>query len=123
MDQPALSAKKRIEKEVLEVIMDGLASGDIDNQKAQEIAKDALSTLKMLDEHEETIEKFYKNLAEKYAIFKILYTKVRAEIVKARELSAHRKALAAIDAGDVAGAHQITVRAISETSHETTNLN
>ena len=103
MNQSVLSAKKRVEKEVLDTIIDGLNSGEIDSQKAQEIAKETLATLKMLDEHEESIEIFYKNLSDKHPIFKSVYTRVRAEIVKARELSAHRKALLAIIAGATGG--------------------
>lgn len=134
MDQPAtatvpsdaasaaLSAKKRVEKDVLGAIMDGLSGGEIDSQKAQEIAKETLVTLKMLDEHEETLEKFYKNLSDKYDIFKILYTNVRADIAKAKELSAHRKALAAINAGDLEGARQIATTAILGTANENADL-
>ena len=130
MDQPvtanfpvgALSAKKRVEKEVLDAIIDGLTAGEIDSAKAQDIAKETLATLKILDEHEESLEKFYKNLSDKYDIFKILYTNVRADIVKAKELSAHRKALAAIDAGDLEGARAIATTAISGTANENANL-
>lgn len=123
MNQPGISAKQRVEKEVLDTIISGLNSGDIDSQKAQDIARETLTTLKMLDEHDETIEKFYKNLSEKYAIFKFLYTRVKAEIVKARELSAHRKAIEAVDAGDIGKAQQIASGAITETDDETANFN
>jgi len=123
MDQPALSVKKRVEKEVLETIMDGLSSGEIDSPKAQEIAKDTLGTLKMLDEHEETIEKFYKNLSVKYPIFNLLYTRVKAEIVQTRELSEHRRALVALDQGNLDDAHIIAAGAIKHSANETTGNN
>lgn len=121
MDQPAISAKKRVEKEVLDTIMDGLGSGDLDSQKAQDIARETLATLKLLDEHEESLEKFYKNLASKYPIFSLLYTKIRGDIAHSREMTAHRQALAAIDAGKIDEAHQIAKGAIAQTAHEATN--
>ena len=64
---------------------------------------------------------FYKNLASKYPVFNILYTRVKDEIVKSKELSAHRQALAAIDAGNIDEAHKIASMAINQSAHEATN--
>lgn len=133
MDQPAkstipiansgvaLSAKKRVEKEVLETIMDGLGGGEIDSQKAQDIARETLATLKMLDEHEESIEKFYQNLAAKYPIFNLLYTKIKDERFRSREVSAHQQALSAIDEGNIDEARKIATGAILQTANEATD--
>jgi len=112
MVQPALSAKARIEKEVLEVIIDGLNSGDLTVESARQAAKEVLATLEKIDKHEESIAQFYKNL---------LYTRINAEIVKSKELSAHRQALAAIDAGNIDEAHKIASMAINQSAHEPNN--
>lgn len=121
MVRPALSAKARIEKEVLEVIIDGLNSGDLTVESARQAAKEVLATLAKIDKHEESIAAFYKNLAEKYPVFNLLYTRINAEILKSKELSAHRQALAAIDAGKIDEAHKIAQSAISQSAHETNN--
>jgi len=121
MDQPALSVKARIEKEVLEVIIDGLNSGELTVENARQAAKEVLATLEKIDKHEESIAQFYKSLAEKYPVFNLLYTRINAEIVKAKELSAHRQALAAIDAGNIDEAHKIAQMAINQSAHEPNN--
>ena len=121
MVQPALSAKARIEKEVLEVIIDGLNSGDLTVESARQAAKEVLATLEKIDKHEESIAQFYKNLAEKYPVFNLLYTRINAEIVKSKELSAHRQALAAIDAGNIDEAHKIAQMAINQSANESNN--
>ena len=121
MDQPALSVKARIEKEVLEVIIDGLNSGDLNVESARQAAKEVLATLEKIDKHEESIAQFYKNLAQKYPVFNLLYTRINAEIVKSKELSAHRQALAAIDAGNIDEAHKIAQMAINQSAHESNN--
>ena len=121
MVQPALSAKARIEKEVLEVIIDGLNSGDLTVESARQAAKEVLATLEKIDKHEESIAQFYKNLAQKYPVFNLLYTRINAEIVKSKELSAHRQALAAIDAGNIDEAHKIAQMAINQSAHESNN--
>ena len=121
MDQPALSVKARIEKEVLEVIIDGLNSGDLTVESARQAAKEVLATLEKIDKHEESIAQFYKNLAEKYPVFNLLYTRINAEIVKSKELSAHRQALAAIDAGNIDEAHKIAQMAINQSANESNN--
>src|SRR3972149_8580806 len=121
MDQPALAVKRRIEKEVLEVIIDGLNSGDLTVESARQVAKEVLATLEKIDKHEESIAQFYKSLAQKYPVFNFLYTRINAEIVKSKELSAHRQALAAIDAGNIDEAHKIASMAINKSAHETVN--
>ena len=120
MVQPVLSAKARIEKEVLRTIIDGLNSGELTAENAQAVAKDTLSTLQNVDQHEESILKFYKELSQKHPLFKILYTRINAEIVKARELSAHRNALVALDIGNIDEAKKIATGAMEATAHEAT---
>src|SRR4030042_6365756 len=121
MDQSSLSAKARIEKDVVEVIIDGLNSGDLTVESAKQAAKEVLATLEKIEKHEESIAEFYKNLAQKYPVFNLLYTRVKSEIVKSKELSAHRQALAAIDVGNIDEAHKIAKTAISQSAHETAN--
>ncbi|KKS04211.1 hypothetical protein A2W45_01420 [Candidatus Curtissbacteria bacterium RIFCSPHIGHO2_12_41_11] len=121
MDQPAPSIKTRIEKEVLDVIIDGLRSGDLSVDNAREVAHQTLTTLERIEKHEESLIDFYKNLAQKYPVFSLLYTRIKDEIVKAKELGAHRQALAAIDAGNIDEAHKIASMAINQSAHEATN--
>src|SRR3989344_1037970 len=121
MDQPALSAKARVEKEVLDTIIDGLNSGQLTIELARQAARETLNALGEIEKHEESIADFYKNLASKYPVFNILYTRVKDEIVKSKELSAHRQAFAAIDAGNIEEAHKIASIAINQSAHEATN--
>jgi len=121
MVQPAISLKTRIEKEVLEVIIDGLNSGELTVESARQAAKDVLATLEKIEKHEGSIAEFYKNLAQKYPVFSLLYTRINAEILKSKELSAHRRALAAIDAGNIDEAHKIASMAINQSAHESNN--
>jgi len=118
MDQPALSAKKRVEEEVLNVIIDGLNSGEMAVEQARQAAKDTLSTVGKIEAHEESILEFYKNLAQKFPVFEILYTKVKDEIIRSREISQYRQALTAIDAGDLDSAHQIAKSALVQSAYE-----
>lgn len=117
-----LSAKNRVEKDVLGVIIDGLNSGDLPIDQAQQAAKETLATISRIEQHEDSILDFYKKLADKYPVFKILYTRNKDEVIRSRELSDYRKALSALDAGDVAQAHQIVKSAISQTADETVNV-
>src|SRR4030042_6984829 len=121
MDQPALSAKARIEKDVVEVIIDGLNSGELTVDAARQAAREVLATLTKIDKHEQSIAQFYKDLAQKYPVFNLLYTRIKSEIVKSKELSAHRQALAAIDVGNIDEAQKIAKTAISQSAHETAN--
>lgn len=129
MDQPAVSAKNkqsfstnRVAKEVLDVIIDGLNSGEMPLAQAQQAARETLATISKIEKHEESILDFYKNLSEKYPVFEILYTRVKSEIIKSRELSHYHRALSAIDAGDFVSAHQIAKTALSQTAHETKDV-
>lgn len=119
MDEIVLSAKKRVEKEVFEAIIDGLNSGEMTVEQARQAAKETLATVNQIEAHEDSILEFYKNLALKYPVFEILKNKVQDEIIRSREISHYRKALSAIDAGDIDSAHQIAKSALSETAHET----
>lgn len=123
MDEKPLSAKDRVAKEVLDEIIDGLNSGTLPLEKAQEVARLTLATLDKIEKHEDAIIDFYKQLAEKYENFKILYTKINAEILRSREISAYRSALAAIDSGRIEEAKDIVEAAIAQTANETTNIN
>src|SRR3989338_3988167 len=116
MDQSALSAKKKVEKEVLEVIIKNLNSGTLSVEMAREAAKLTLAEVERIEKHEETVADFYKNLSTKYPVFNILYTKIKGELATSRELSAHRLALAAIDSGKIEEAHKI-----AQTANETTS--
>lgn len=121
MNQPALSPKTRVEKEVVDVIIDSLNGGDLTVEGAREVARLTLGTLVKIEQHEESVVQFYKDLASKYPIFNILYTKVKGEIVKSKELSAYRQALTAIHAGNVDEAHRIASLTIKQSAHEATN--
>ena len=121
MDQ--LSAKARVEKEIVNVIIDGLNSGEMTVEAARQAARDTLATVNKIEEHEDSILEFYKNLSEKYPVFEILYTKVKSEIIRSREMSDWRRALTAIDTGDINGAHAIVKSAISQSANEATNAN
>ncbi|OGD84970.1 hypothetical protein A2165_04580 [Candidatus Curtissbacteria bacterium RBG_13_40_7] len=135
MDQPAairnssvntglaISAKKRVEKQVLEVIIDGLNSGELTVEKAQEAARDTLAIVEKIEESEQSILNFYEDLSQKHPIFKLLYTQAKDQLTRSKEISAYNQALKAIDNGDVGIAHKIVTGAISQTAHETTNLN
>lgn len=115
-------AKSQVEKEVLDTIVDGLNGGQLTVDSAQAIAKETLSTLSAIDEHEQTVANFYKNLAQKYPIFNLLYTRVRDDIAKSKEMSAHRMALVAIHEGRVGEAQKIATSAMSKTANETADL-
>ncbi|MEX2028262.1 MAG: hypothetical protein WD988_02070 [Candidatus Curtissbacteria bacterium] len=123
MQPDSVSAKKRVEKEVLDAIINGLNSGKLPLEEAQLAARETLATLEKIDKHEETIEEFYRNLAEKYPPFQILYTKVKDELTRSREVSAYRQALSAIDEGQIDQAHQIAKGALEATANETANIN
>lgn len=118
----AVLAKKEIEKEVLATIVDGLNGGQLTAENAQQIARETLLTLSKIDEHEETVLAFYKNLSIKHPIFNFLYNRVRDEIAKSKELSAHRMALSAIGEGRIDEAQKIASSAISKTASETADL-
>lgn len=129
MDQPAtavpivnqkiaISPRNRVARDVLDVIIDGLNSGEMPLAQAQQAARETLATIDKIEKHEESILDFYKNLAQKYPVFEILYTRVKDEIIKSREISQYRQALSAIDSGDLASAHEIAKSALTQTAHE-----
>lgn len=120
MAQSKLSAKRRIEKEVLDEIINELSAGKLSIETAREIARETLATVAKIEEHEESIAQFYKRLSQKHPSFKLLYTKIKGEILRAREISAHRQALSAIEAGNIDEAHKIASSTIKATAHEAT---
>ncbi len=122
-DNKKLSAKDRVAKEVLDEIIDGLNSGTLPLEKAQEVARLTLATLDKIEKHEDTIIDFYRELSERYENFKVLYTKIREEILRSREITAYRSALVAIDSGRIEEAKDIVDAAIEQTANETTNIN
>lgn len=123
MDNKKLSAKDRVAREVLDEIIDGLNSGTLTLEKAQEVARLTLATLDKIEKHEDAIIDFYRELSERYENFKVLYTKIKEEILRSREITAYRNALVAIDSGRIEEAKDIVDRAIEETANETTNIN
>lgn len=123
MDNKKLSAKDRVAREVLDEIIDGLNSGTLTLEKAQEVARLTLATLDKIEKHEDAIIDFYRELSERYENFKVLYTKIKEEILRSREITAYRNALVAIDSGRIEEAKDIVDAAIEETANETTNIN
>ncbi len=123
MAEKALTVKDRVAKEVLDEIIDGLNAGTLTLEKAQEVARLTLAKLDEIEKHEDIVVEFYRQLAEKYENFKILYTKIKEEILRSREIVAWRNALVAIDAGRIEEAKDIVDAAIAQTSNEAVNVN
>lgn len=123
MESKDVADKKRVEKEVLEVLIKNLNDGTITVDAAREAARLTLAEVERIEKHEESAADFYKNLASKYPVFNILYTKIKGDLASIREISAHRQALAAIDSGKIEEAHKIAQGAIAKTAHETGNTN
>lgn len=117
-----VNARKRVAKEVLDQILKGLGSGELTVEQARAIAAETLATLTEIEKHEDLVLEFYRKLAENYPLFELLYTRIKAEFLKARELAEHKAALTAIEAGDMAEAMAILNKAIEETANETTKL-
>ncbi|MBI3341628.1 hypothetical protein HY024_00735 [Candidatus Curtissbacteria bacterium] len=117
------SARRRVAQDVSNELLKGLRSGSLTVEQAQAIAKETLATLAEIEKHEDMILSFYQKLAESYPTFKLLYTRLRGEILKAREIAEWKNALVAIESGNVAGATEILKDAIEETANETTELN
>lgn len=118
-----VSARRRVAKEVADQLIKGLSSGELTVEQARAIATETLATLAEIEKHEDLILDFYRKLSENYPSFKLLYTRIKAEILKARELAEHKAALLAIEAGNVTEAMAILNNAIAETANETTELN
>lgn len=121
MSQPANSGKDRVEKEVLEVIIKNLYSGGMKVEEARLVARETLAQVAKIEKQEESVIDFYKELSQKFPVFKVLYTKIKGELAVPRELSAHREALQAIHSGDIDRANKIAQSALVQTAHEATN--
>lgn len=117
------SARRRVAQEVSDQLLKGLRSGALTVEQARAIARETLATLAEIEKHEDLILSFYKKLADAYPIFKLLYTRIRGEILKARELAEYKTALMAIESGNVSEATEILKDAINITANETTELN
>lgn len=122
MDNKILSARDRVASEVIAEIINGLNSGKMSLEEAQGAARLTLDTLNRIEKHEDTVIEFYKQLSGKYELFKILYTKIRDEIMRSREIVAWKNALEAIDSGRIEEAKDIVDMAIDQTANETTEL-
>lgn len=116
-----LSAKDRVEKEVLNLILSEMESGKLTLPQAQDVAKVTLEKIGEIEAHQEAVLTFYESLARKYPAFQLLYTQAKGDLVKSKELTAYKQALEAIHAGNVAGANQIVESAVAQTANETTN--
>lgn len=115
------SLKNRIEKEVLDQIMLCLENGSLKVEEAQIIARETLSMIDKVENHERNVVDFYKALADKHDQFDILYTKARGEVLRAHEENELKKAIAAVSVGDVVTAQGIAKGAIDKTANETNN--
>jgi hypothetical protein len=114
------SLKTQVQKEVLVEIIHGLTSKTMKLDEAQAIARETLAASDKIERHEESVMEFYNELAKNHKRFLNLYTKVKGDILRDREVTAYRDALSAIDAGNIDAAHQIAKSALSTTANETT---
>lgn len=121
MNKSQISLKEKVEREVLEEVIDGLNSGNLPLETAREIARETLDTIKKIEAHEESVVDFYRKLSAMHPSFNILYTKVKGEILMNREMSDYRKALSAIGEGKIEEANAIVNSAIAQTANETTD--
>lgn len=117
-----MTVRKRVSQEVLDQLIKGLESGEMTIEQAKAIARETLATLAEIEKHEEMILEFYRKLASEHPLFKLLYTRIKAEILKAREIAEYKAALVAIEAGNVAEANEILKSAIEQTANETTEF-
>lgn len=115
------SLRIKVEKEVLEQLLSDLVADKIDLEKAREIARETLVKIDEIEKHEESVMQFYENLSKKHEPFKMLYTKVKGDILRGREVNAYRSALMAIHSGDVGSAQNIAKGALATTANETAN--
>lgn len=116
------SARRRASEEVLDQLIKGLESGEITVDQARTIAKETLATLAEIEKHEDKILEFYQKLASQHPAFKLLYTRLKSEILKAREIAEYKAALMAIENGNVAEANEILKAAIAQSANETTEF-
>lgn len=122
MDKNTDTARTRVSKEVLEHLVKSLESGELTVEQARKIAGETLATLTEIEKHEEQILDFYKKLADDYPTFVLLYTRIKGEVIKAREILEYEAALKAIENGNTAQAQEILKVAIADTANETTDL-
>lgn len=116
------SLKGRVESEVVDQLMTALNSGKITIEEAQDVAQITLSTIDSIEAHERSIIDFYESLAKKHPAFEILYTKIKGELMRAHEVTGYKKALAALNTGDIESAKNIANIALVKTANET-NIN
>lgn len=121
MNKTQISLREKVEREVLNEVIDGLNAGSIPLEKAREIARETLAAIKRIEEHEESVLNFYQKLSKMHPAFNVLYSRVKGEIIMSREVSEYRKALLAIDQGKIKEAHAIVNSAIDQTANETVN--
>lgn len=117
------SARRRVAQEVLDQIIKGLQNGELTVEQSRAIATETLATLEAIEKHEDLILDFYRKLSETYPSFKLLYTRIRGEVLKARELLDWKAALMAVEAGNVPEATEILKTALQQTANETTEIN
>lgn len=122
MDNTQISLREKVEREVLNEIIDGLNTGSIPLEKAREIAKETLAEISKIEKHEESILNFYQKLSKMHPAFNVLYSRVKGEIIMNREVSEYRKALTAIDEGKIDEANTIVNSALGKTANETVNV-
>jgi len=122
VDKNTDTARTRVSKEVLEHLVKSLESGELTVEQARKIAGETLATLTEIEKHEEQILDFYKKLADDYPTFVLLYTRIKGEVIKAREILEYEAALKAIENGNTAQAQEILKVAIADTANETTDL-
>lgn len=122
MNNPQISLREKVEREVLNEVIGGLNSGSIPLEKAREIARETLVAIKKIGEHEESVLNFYQKLSKMHPAFNVLYSRVKGEIIMNREVSEYRKALLAIDQGKINEANKIVNSALGKTANETVNV-
>lgn len=122
MDKNADTARARVSKEVLDHLIKSLGSGELSVDQARKIATETLATLTVIEKHEGQILDFYKKLADDYPTFVLLYTRIKGEVLKAREILEYEAALKAIENGNTAQAQEILKTAIADTANETIKL-
>lgn len=122
MDKNSDTPRARVSKDILEHLVKSLENGDLTVDQARKIAADTLAALTVIEKQEEEVLDFYKKLADNYPTFVLLYTRIKGEVLKAREILEYEAALKAIESGDTAQAHEILKTAITDTANETIEL-
>lgn len=122
MEENSNTPRSRVSKEVLEHLTKSLQNGDLTIDQARKIASETLATLAEIEKHEEQVLDFYKKLADNYPTFVLLYTRIKGEVLKAREILEYEAALKAIENGNTKQAQEILKTAIADTANETAEL-